>query len=416
MTTPFDGDIPLPTRARDGARTATEPRNVHPLVLGAFTTARPPHRVDQSRALDWIARVHAGSEATQAGLSADERRAFEARLRKVIDRCACSPAQIASRGHVVDDVGRDDFGDMTIYDVQKNPRGVGTEARTRLFAELVSKYFVDAYADEHVAPSDLIHVTCTGYVSPSGAQRLVANKGWGELTRVTHAYHMGCYAAFPAMRLAAGALSYRSPDGRGAGVDERARVDIVHTELCSLHMDPSDHSLEQLVVQSLFADGFIRYAMHTPGVGPGLRVLSQHEAILPDSAESMSWVGTDAGMKMTLARDVPDRIAGALRRFVDQLYTSARLRPEEQIPGSVFAVHPGGPKIIDRVRDVLELGEPQLRSSRDVLFAYGNMSSATLPHVWKNVLEDDRIPNGKLVLSLAFGPGLTVCGALFRKE
>ena len=66
---------------------------------------------------------------------------------------------------------------------------------------------------------------------------------------MTHAYHMGCYAAMPALRIAAGFVATGS-----------RRVDSSHTELCSLHLDPTDHRLEQLVVQSLFADGLIRYS------------------------------------------------------------------------------------------------------------------------------------------------------------
>ena len=44
------------------------------------------------------------------------------------------------------------------------------------------------------------------------------------------------------------------------------------------------------------------------------------------------------------------------------------------------------------------------------------MSSATLPHVWMRLLEDDAVASGTLVVSLAFGPGLTICGGIFRKD
>jgi predicted naringenin-chalcone synthase len=251
-------------------------------------------------------------------------------------------------------------------------------------------------------PDDLIHVTCTGYVSPSGGQKLVAARGWP--TRVTHAYHMGCYAAVPAVRLAAGAIATGS-----------RRADIVHTELCSLHLDPSDHRLEQLVVQSLFADGMIRYTMVPDDGGPGLRVLALHEQVLPDSADAMTWLVANWGMQMTLSREVPERIAGALRGFVIELYRRAGL-DLGAMERSVFAVHPGGPRIIDRVREVLELSEAQIATSRGVLFDHGNMSSATLPHIWQRLIDDPAVPRGTPIPSLAFGPGLTMCGALLEKR
>ena len=75
----------------------------------------------------------------------------------------------------------------------------------------------------------------------------------------------------------------------------------------------------------------------------------------------------------------------------------------------IVAVHPGGPKIIDAVRELLELRESQVSHSRAVLYEHGNMSSATVPHIWQKILQDESIMNETPVLSLAFGPGLTVC-------
>jgi len=245
---------------------------------------------------------------------------------------------------------------------------------------------------------------------------MVADKGWGALTTVTHAYHMGCYAAFPAIRIAAGHLGM--PAELRPSRRER-RVDIVHTELCTLHLDPSDHAAEQCVVQSLFADGFVRYSLRdarSDEHARGLELLALSEQILPDSASSMAWTVGDFGMHMSLMRDVPDRIASALRPFVTELLAKGGFNVAEALRDAVVAVHPGGPKIIDRVREVLELSPAQVQASRDVLFEYGNMSSATLPHVWQRVLDDEAVRAGTLVLSLAFGPGLTVCGGLFRKH
>ena len=382
------------------------------LTLSKFSMRRPRYQISQGRALEWLSEIHATAQATAESLSAAERDAFAARMAKLIQRCACGPDRIATRGHALADLGSSDFDRMALYDVMHSPAGGGTAARSKLFAEIVNAYFEAEYAEERVAPSEIIHVTCTGYVAPSGAQRLVASKGWGKDTQVTHAYHMGCYAAFPAIRLAAGQLGVPEALAPTSGV---RRADIVHTELCTLHLDPSDHSAEQCVVQSLFADGFIRYSLCHSGDQVGLAVLSLSENILADSAESMGWSVADFGMHMTLARDVPDRIAVSLRAFVSELFRKADISLAENLRSAVFAVHPGGPRIIDRVRDVLELSDKQVQTSRDVLFDHGNMSSATLPHVWMRLVEQPEVRPGTLILSLAFGPGLTVCGGLFRK-
>lgn len=371
-------------------------------LLTRFSISRPTYEIPQAQSLAWLAAAHTEAEAARAGHGFD-RRAFADKIARAIERCACPPSKIARRGHSVADIASTAaWADNAVYDLPVHPHGSGSATRTRLYDEIVDAYFATAYDGERRAPDDLVHVTCTGYVSPSGGQKLVSARGWP--TRVTHAYHMGCYAAVPAVRLAAGAVAMAS-----------RRVDIVHTELCSLHLDPSDHRLEQLVVQSLFADGLIRYTMVPDDGGPGLRLLALHEQLLPDSADAMRWSVANWGMQMTLARDVPDRVAGAIRGFVAELYRRAGL-DLGAMAQSVFAVHPGGPRIIDRVREVLELSEAQVEASRGVLLDHGNMSSATLPHIWQRLLADPAVPRGTPIPSLAFGPGLTVGGAVFEKR
>jgi predicted naringenin-chalcone synthase len=371
------------------------------MLLTGFASTRPRFEISQARSLEWLAVAHAEAEATRAQLSHAGKLEFIARMARLIARSACAPDKIATRGHSIPDIDLGGWEGNEIYDLRRSPRGAGTAARTRLFAEIVGTYFDDTYARE-TAPDDLddlIHVTCTGYVSPSGAQQLVARRGWA--TRVLHAYHMGCYAAVPAVRTAAGLAATGS-----------RRVDIVHTEVCSLHIDPSDHRVEQLVVQSLFADGFIRYSL-VSSASRGLALLALHEQLVPDSAGAMRWLVGDHGMHMTLARDVPERITAVLRTFVIELYRRAGLDVARS-RDSLFAVHPGGPRIIDGVQHTLELTDAQVAASRAVLHDHGNMSSATLPHVWMHL--DASAPTGALIASLAFGPGLTVCGALFEKR
>jgi len=83
---------------------------------------------------------------------------------------------------------------------------------------------------------------------------------------------------------------------------------------------------------------------------------------------------------------------------------------------ALFAIHPGGPRIIDELAELLGLRPGQVQVSNRILRDYGNMSSATLPHVWKAMLEDEAVPDGTLIVSLASAPGLTVSGAILRKR
>ncbi len=365
------------------------------MLLTSFQLVRPRSEAPQDEILSWVVDMHtraaAAAEKTPGGFDSG---AFHDRLRRLARHVCCGSDRIATRG----------------YSVPEWLSASGTAARTDWFADEVQATFERMYADEPEPPDDLVHVTCTGYVSPSGAQRLVSSRGWGSRTSVTHAYHMGCYAAVPALRIALGCSCTANRRDRGY------RVDVVHTELCTLHFDPSIHTAEQLVVQSLFADGSVRYSLREDdGATRGLEVLVLREMLVDGTDDAMQWRPGDHGMRMTLSRDVPEQIARGIRPFVANLFERAGLDLANERRRAVFAVHPGGPRIIDLVRDALELDESQIAASRRVLRRFGNMSSATLPHIWSDVIEDDACSRGSLVASFAFGPGLTICGSLFRK-
>jgi predicted naringenin-chalcone synthase len=375
------------------------------MVATGFRVLRPRYHARQEDILRWLADVHARAQVTAAASNEGEAKAFHSRMERLIRHVCCGSDRIGSRGYSASDPQHAETAESGLYDVSRVPAGAGMSARTDLYAHEVETAFERFYEGEAEPPDDLVHVTCTGYVSPSGAQKLVSNRGWGERTRVTHAYHMGCYAAVPALRIAR------------ALARDGGRVDVVHTELCSLHFDPSAHTPEQLVVQSLFADGHARYTVREDARGErGLRILALDEVLDSDSEDAMKWRLGDHGMRMSLSRDLPERLAKAIRPFIARLFAKAGLDLANERTRSIFAVHPGGPKIIDVVRDALELEEWQVAASRHVLHELGNMSSATLPHVWSEILEGDDAPKGRLVPSVAFGPGLTFGGALLRVE
>jgi predicted naringenin-chalcone synthase len=73
----------------------------------------------------------------------------------------------------------------------------------------------------------------------------------------------------------------------------------------------------------------------------------------------------------------------------------------------LWAVHPGGRSIVDRVETELGLPASAVAASRRVLAEYGNMSSATVLFVLDGILRGEPA-DGTPVVALAFGPGLTV--------
>ena len=360
------------------------------LYVHSFRPVLPSNHLNQDIIVDWILKAHSRTEYLTNGTQDVD--LMENRLR----RFTLSSNYIQNRYFECNELD-ENWEEHEIYKlVQENPSGVTIGTRNQYFGKKVIKVFDELY--QFKMPFHLIHVSCTGYLSPSPAQIYFSQKK--NAPEISHAYQMGCYASLPSIRLA-----------MGMSLSEGADIDIVHTEMCSLHLDSSTHTPEQIVVQTLFADGHIKYS-----VGPerkGLKILAIKEKIISETQTDMTWIPDSYGMKMTLSRDVPFKIRDHLPEFIDELCKKAKVDKNEILKNAIFAIHPGGPKIIDAVARKLELKSEQFELSKKVLFERGNMSSATLPHIWNEILNSSP-SNERKILSLAFGPGLTIFGSIFE--
>jgi predicted naringenin-chalcone synthase len=355
------------------------------MYLHHFHIIEPPFKMPQQDSVEWLSRAWAKKQNRSAS-----------DLKKAFSRIGCTSSQIHQRGYFLPEFNSDE-ADWKLLDL---PMGRGHGARSAFFAETCDAIFHQTY-EQRAPPEHLIHVTCTGYSSPSPAQKISAER-WSGQTEILHAYHMGCYASVPALRMARGLLK-SSP---GA-------VDIFHTELCTLHIDLYEESLEQMVIQTLFADGAAVYRMSLGRPSSGFEFFDARERIIPNSAEAMSWVCSDFGLKMSLSKDVPKYIGTHLKSFLDSWLEEKDFGPVTN--QTIFAIHPGGPKIVEFARQALDLKESQVRFSRQVLEERGNMSSATLPHIWSLILESPEVISGTDIVSIAFGPGLTVAATRMKK-
>lgn len=368
------------------------------MYLENFFSITPPYSRTQEQCLQWLAEAHRISQP-QIKTTQDE-------YLKILHRVGCNEKQIQQRFFFTPDLIYGDWDSKEIYPVHRLSHGVSMLHRHEFYHKTVKNVFNQIY-EKRSLPDDLIHISCTGYISPSAAQ-LIALQTDKPIT-VTHSYHMGCYGAFPALRMASSFLSNEEILGT------KKTVDLVHTELCSLHLNPQDHSLEQLVIQSLFADGCIAYRMTKEKPNEGFKLIALYEELVPYTAEAMEWMVSDWGMKMTLSRDVPGLVGAKILDFTLRWLRHRNLDFQHIHKKALFAVHPGGPKIIDQVKDKLELREEQVEASRRILRERGNMSSATLPHLWQNILKDESVPSGTPIISYAFGPGLTICASYMEK-
>lgn len=394
-----------------------------PVVLSDFETIG----VTSPRAQDDLKVIQAhfmtlAQCASRGVTSAAERDRIARTLQERMARYGASSEHIAQRqvsvltSRFVTQDPDNEYEPIRRFGNLRTGTGEPLDERMSLFEEIAYDVFARVYRDEAAAPpDDVIHVSCSGYLSPSPVQSFLSRRGWLGVG-VTHSYHMGCYGAFPAIRTAVGLVgsSYVSLPKR------KQRVDLVHTEFLSLHFDLLGDEPDNFVTSTLFADGFIKYAAYPQSEfeksrKSGLRILAIDEYILPDSLPEMTLRPGPLQFDMSLSKRVPFMIRDSIKDFVDSICGQVGLDFEREKLGMVFAIHPGGPAILNQIRSRLGIEESQIELSRKVLCENGNMASATAPHIWQLIVESQAIPRGAKVLSMAFGPGLTVIGALFEK-
>ncbi|HXT01523.1 MAG TPA: 3-oxoacyl-[acyl-carrier-protein] synthase III C-terminal domain-containing protein [Elusimicrobiota bacterium] len=352
---------------------------------------------------DIAAWLKVGLARTRGGrLDAQDRRALA-----LYERFARGGA-VESRASALPDYGRRDWDAMTLFRATDGApwHRPTLQSRMALYEKTVLALAGRAFPSGESAPDYAIQVSCTGYASPHAVQRLAARRAWDS--RVLHVGHMGCYASVPAAAMASKLVLGEAATGR-----PRARASLLLVELCSLHLKPGASADEQVVVNSLFGDGAIRFDASLAPRGPALALLDSAEEIVPGSEEEMTWRLEDSSFQMTLTRDVPGLVGKAVSGFVRRFLKRGGRSLADV---SRFAIHPGGPRVIEQVLAALALPADAAPHSREVLRRRGNMSSATLPHIWHALLEDPLVRDGELILSLAFGPGLTLVANLLRKE
>ena len=283
--------------------------------------------------------------------------------------------------------------------IDEDLSGWSTGARMQRFISealpLGKQAVADALDSAGLAPGDVglfAVATCTGYATPGLDIRLASDLGMPAGLQRLGIGHMGCYAALPGLAAVSDFVTARS----------RPAV-LLCCELTSLHVQPAQRDLDQVVSHALFSDAAAAVVVE-PGAGRGRRLAGMVARTDASTADHMTWDVTDLGFRMGLSPRVPDVLSRHVGDVVAELLTEAGLRVED-VAG--WAVHPGGPRILDVVRDELGLTEEQMSASRRTLAEHGNCSSATV----LLVLEELRDVDGPVVM-MAFGPGLTLYAAL----
>ncbi len=239
---------------------------------------------------------------------------------------------------------------------------------------------------ERAEITHLLITCCTGFSAPGIDFEIIARCGLPASVERSFIGFMGCYAAINALKLARHIV--RS--------EPRARALVVNLELCTLHLQDTT-AIEQILSFLLFADGCA--ASIVSADDEGLRLDRFHAAVLPDSAELITWNIGDHGFDMVLSGKIPSALREGLPRGIADILGGI---PQHEI--GLWAVHPGGRSILDAVEQSLSLSPAALSVSRDVLREFGNMSSATVMFVLERMLRT--AAPGQLGCAMGFGPGI----------
>jgi len=364
------------------------------LILG-LGTAVPRFRASQDTLTGFALRV------IEASVDPPRRQRTIDLARKVY-----AGSRVGTRCSVIPDFAADDPSSFEFFppNWQLDPFPTTAE-RMKVYedvsVDLASEAAERALGDAGLSAEQVTHLvvsSCTGFFAPGPDVLLCQRLGMRSDVERSLIGFMGCYSGFNGMR-SADHIVRAGPD---------AVVLQICVELCSLHYQKRPEA-DLIVANSLFADGCAAAVYgSSQRYGQGrARVLKSRSFLEEGSLSQMSWRIGNHGFEMRLATQVPMTLHSRAPDFVDNLLRSAGLGRDEV---TKWAVHPGGPKILEALGDALELGAGSLDDSFAVLRDFGNMSSGTVFFVLERQLAGQAMSGPTVVLG--FGPGLSVEGAV----
>jgi alpha-pyrone synthase len=249
--------------------------------------------------------------------------------------------------------------------------------------------------------SHIITVTCTGLFAPGLDIELIRALGLKNNVQRSSVNFMGCNAAILALRQAHQICE--------AGKDNL--VLIVCTELCTLHFQ-NEQSDDYILSNMLFGDGSAaalvggrRLQVHKKY--QPVKINTFYSLIVHEGEHDMAWRLSERGFIMNLS----SYISELLNKNIAGMLSGNGIRPAAI---RHWAIHPGGKKILDAFCSAMSLQKEHLRCSYDVLRDYGNMSSATILFVLKEMLSSKIINGKEKIYAAAFGPGLSIESVLME--
>ena len=244
----------------------------------------------------------------------------------------------------------------------------------------------------------LVTTTCTGRLCPSLDARLIRELGLQRNIQRVHVGDTGCASAMVALQQAYNHL-HAFPGHLAA---------VVAVEVCSTSYFLDD-GLDTAVANAIFADG--AGAMILACDGPGPRILGTRSLVRPEYLDLMGFTFPQGRQRILLSKDIRHIAAEMMGELIaETLQTHGLVQADVRH----WVLHSAGVRVLEQAQRHLGLTDADLAAPRAVLRRFGNMSSATVLFVLREVLERRAPQHGDRGLMIALGPGFAAEGALLQ--
>jgi predicted naringenin-chalcone synthase len=273
------------------------------------------------------------------------------------------------------------------------------ERFTRRSIELSAEAIRSALGRAGVGVKDVSGIvvnTCTGYICPGISTYLIERLGLSRSIRAFDLVGSGCGGAIPNLQAAEALITT-------GGV-----VVSVSVEICSATL-PMDNDLSLILSNALFGDGAAAAVVWDRPAG--WELVASATRYVPEQRETIRYVHKRGQLHNQLSLKLPDLVKKAAAEVVAEVLKARSLSVDNV---KHWALHTGGEKIINAVRDEIGIPEDRLAATRTVLSEFGNMSSPTVWFVMEEIGRDGVAP-GDWCIMIAYGAGMSAHAYLLRK-
>ncbi|KAM7268722.1 hypothetical protein ACFE04_010888 [Oxalis oulophora] len=360
----------------------------------AIATANPPNVYEQDEFPDFIFRVTDREDKVE----------LKEKVRRICDRSGIKRRYM----HVSEELFKTH---PNIYTNGAASYDTRQELLLPAVAQLGKEVALKAIKEWGQPISSITHLVCTtatGIEMPGLDYQLTKLLNLNPTVQRYMYYQQGCYSGAAALRSAKD-LAENNPG---------SRVLVVCSELLTTMFfhGPSEKELDHLVGNVIFGDGAASVII---GSDPDLEIerpLFQMESakqrLIPESEGVLGANLREMGATYYITPKVPGLIGDNIEGNMAEAFKDIGISDWNKL---FYIVHPGGPAILNKVKEKLSLNDDKLKASFNVLTNFGNMGGPSvifaLNDMRKRALEEGSATTGDGLewgVLVGLGPGVTM--------